>query len=266
MNDFTRWIDLEGAVNVRDLGGLATVDGGTTRFGRIYRSDNLQGLTGRDVRQLVTALKLRNVVDLRSGPEVRLEGPGPLTKVPEVNIHHHTLFAEGGVYTDVEADTIEADKVLPWTEERLEEDLAELRVTGFYYGYLRDRPDSVLAALRALALDEGAAIVHCAAGKDRTGVVCALALEVAGATREAIVADYVATGDRLEGILARLRSSTTYRADLDTRPADDHRPRSEYIERFLSVLDDRFGGPLEWLASHGWSEGDSRLLRARLRD
>jgi len=261
MNDFTRWIDLEGAVNVRDLGGLATVDGGTTHFGRIYRSDNLQGLTGRDIRQLVTALRLRNVVDLRSGPEVRLEGPGPLTKVPEVNIHHHTLFAEGGVYTD-----IEADKVLPWTEERIEEDLAELRVTGFYYGYLRDRPDSVLAALRALARDEGAAIVHCAAGKDRTGVVCALALEVAGATREAIVADYVATGDRLEGILARLRSSTTYRADLDTRPADDHRPRSEYIERFLSVLDNRFGGPLEWLASHGWREGDSRLLRARLRD
>ncbi|MEU4537986.1 tyrosine-protein phosphatase [Streptosporangium sp. NPDC023825] len=265
MNDFTRWIDLEGAANVRDLGGLDTVDGGTTRFGRIYRSDNLQGLTGRDVRQLVTDLKLRNVVDLRSGAEVRLEGPGPLTEVPEVNIHHHTLFAEGGVYTDVEADTIEGDKVLPWTE-RGEEDLAELRVTGFYYGYLRDRPDSVLAALRAMTLDEGAALVHCAAGKDRTGVLCALALEVAGATREAIVADYVATADRIEGILVRLRSSDTYRADLDTRPADDHRPRSEYMEQFLNVLDDRFGGPLEWLASHGWTEADSRTLRARLRD
>ncbi|MGJ6964660.1 tyrosine-protein phosphatase [Streptosporangium sp. G11] len=265
MNDFTRWIDLEGAVNVRDLGGLATVDGQTTRLGRIYRSDNLQGLTGRDVQLLVTELKLRNVVDLRSGPEVRLEGAGPLTEVPEVSIHHLTLFPEGGVYTDVEADTIEGDRVLPWTEQ-VEEDLAELRVTGFYYAYLRDRPDSVLAALRTMALDDGAAIVHCAAGKDRTGVVCALALEVAGATREAIVADYVATADRLEGILARLRASATYRDDLDTRPADDHRPRPEYIEQFLRVLDERFGGPLEWLASHGWTEADSRSLRARLRD
>ncbi|WP_433240973.1 tyrosine-protein phosphatase [Streptosporangium sp. CA-135522] len=265
MNDFTRWIDLEGAVNVRDLGGLATVDGGTTRFGRLYRSDNLQGLTARDIELLVGELKLRHVVDLRSGAEVSLEGPGPLTTVPEVSIHHLTLFAEGGRHTDVEADTIDADRVLPW-QERVEEDLAELKVTGFYYGYLRDRPDSVLAALRVMAHDDGAAVVHCAAGKDRTGVVCALALEVAGATREAIVADYAATGDRLEGILARLRSSPTYRDDLDSRPADDHRPRPEYIEQFLQVLDDRFGGPLPWLASHGWSDADSEALRSRLRD
>ncbi|AWS45517.1 tyrosine-protein phosphatase [Streptosporangium sp. 'caverna'] len=265
MNDLTRWIDLEGAVNVRDLGGLATVDGETTRFGRIYRSDNLQGLTERDVELLVGELKLRHVIDLRSTPEVSLEGPGPLTTVPEVSIHHLTLFAEGGRHTDVEADTIEADKVLPW-QERADEDLAELRVTGFYYGYLRERPDSILAALRTLANDDGAAIIHCAAGKDRTGVVSALTLEIAGVTREAIVADYVATGDRLEGILARLRSSSTYRDDLDTRPADEHRPRPEYIEQFLRVLDDRFGGPMAWLAAHGWTEADSQAVRSRLRD
>ncbi|GAA3067155.1 protein-tyrosine-phosphatase [Streptosporangium carneum] len=250
---------------MRDLGGLATVDGGTTRFGRVYRSDNLQGLTERDIELLVGELKLRHVVDLRSDAEVALEGPGPLTVVPEVNIHHLTLFAEGGRNTDVEADKIDADKVLPW-QELDEEVLAELRVTGFYYGYLRDRPDSILAALRAMAHDDGAAIVHCAAGKDRTGVVSALALEVAGATREAIVADYVATGDRLEGILARLRASATYRDDLDSRPADDHRPRAEYIEQFLGVLDDRFGGPLPWLASQGWTESDAQALRSRLRD
>src|SRR5688572_7189912 len=96
MNELKRWIELEGAVNVRDLGGIATVDGGTTRFGRILRSDNLQGLTSGDITRLVGELKLRHVVDLRSGAEVFLEGPGPLTSVPEVNIHHLTLFAEGG--------------------------------------------------------------------------------------------------------------------------------------------------------------------------
>ncbi|GHH64932.1 protein-tyrosine-phosphatase [Streptosporangium violaceochromogenes] len=250
---------------MRDLGGLATVDGGTTRFGRVYRSDNLQGLTERDIELLVGGLNLRHVVDLRSGAEVSLEGPGPLTAVTGVNIHHLTLFAEGGRNTDVGADRIDADRVLPW-QTRLEEELAELRVTGYYYGYLRDRPDSILAALRALAHDDGAAIVHCAAGKDRTGVVSALALEVAGATREAIVADYVATGDRLDGILARLRASPTYRDDLDSRPSDDHRPRAEYIEQFLNVLDNRFGGPLSWLASQGWTEDDLGALRSRLRD
>jgi protein tyrosine/serine phosphatase len=283
-NELQRWIVLDGAANVRDLGGLPTKDGVFTRFGRVLRADNLQGLTEDDVTRLVGDLKLRNVVDLRSDAEVRLEGPGPLTRVQEVILHHLSLFAEGGTYTDVEADTadtpdadagsgtargrdvIDAERVLPWQGERDAEEIAELRVTGFYYAYLRDRPDSVLAALRVLARDDGAAIVHCAAGKDRTGVVSALALEVAGVTREAIIADYVATGDRLEQILARLRSSDTYRADLDSKPAESHLPRAEYMAQFLGALDDRFGGPTAWLTSHGWTEADTEALRTRLRD
>ncbi|MEV5407500.1 tyrosine-protein phosphatase [Thermopolyspora sp. NPDC052614] len=268
-NELQRWIVLQGAVNVRDLGGLPTVDGQLTRFGRILRADNLQGLTGDDVKRLVGELKLRNVVDLRSYPEVELEGPGPLARVGEVTLHHHTLFAEGGRFTDVEADTgpaIDGERVLPWRGERSEEDLAELRVTGYYYAYLRDRPDSVIAALRVLARPDGAAIVHCAAGKDRTGVLSALALEVAGVTREAIIADYVATGERLEQILARLRASDTYRADLDSRPADTHMPRPEYMARFLESLDTRFGGATGWLTAHGWTEEDHRALRSRLLD
>lgn len=263
MDEMTRWIDLEGAVNVRDLGELPTRDGGLTRRGRIFRADNLQGLTPADVSLLVGELNLRHVVDLRSTAEVNLEGPGPLTRVPEVTHHHLTLFAEGGRHTDVEADSIDGDRVLPWQERDVDE---ELRVTGFYFGYLRDRPDAVVAALRAMALDDGAALVHCAAGKDRTGVLSALALEVAGATREAIVRDYVATGERLELILKRLRASDTYRDDLDSRPADDHRPRARYIEQFLKVLDDRFDGPMGWLRGHGWTDADDAALRARLRD
>ncbi|SDM54746.1 tyrosine-protein phosphatase [Nonomuraea jiangxiensis] len=263
MDELTRWIDLEGAVNARDLGGLPTSDGGRTRRGRIFRADNLQGLTSADVSLLVADLGLRHVVDLRSNAEVALEGPGPLTRVPEVRHHHLTLFAEGGRYTDVEADSIDADRVLPWAERVLDE---ELRVTGIYFGYLRDRPDSVVSALRAMASADGAALVHCAAGKDRTGVLSALALEVAGATREAIVEDYTATGQRLELILKRLRASDTYRVDLDSRPTDDHMPRAGYIEQFLSVLDDRFGGPMGWLARHGWTDADTTALRTRLRD
>ncbi|RCG30652.1 protein-tyrosine-phosphatase [Sphaerisporangium album] len=274
MNEVTRWIALDGAVNVRDLGGLPTQDGRTTQFGRVLRSDNLQGLTETDVQRLVGEIKLRDVIDLRSNAEVALEGPGPLTRVPEVGIHHLTLFAEGGRYTDVEADTgdpadgarrrrIDADRVLPW-QGRREDDPREVRVIGFYHAYLRDRPDSVLAALRVLARGDGAAIVHCAAGKDRTGVVSALALSVAGVTREAIVADYAATGDRLERVLARLRASTTYRDDLDAQPAENHLPRPEYMEYFLGVLDETYGGPLGWLERNGWTPDDATALRARL--
>ncbi|GAA1007486.1 hypothetical protein Aple_018590 [Acrocarpospora pleiomorpha] len=263
MNEHERWIVLEGAVNVRDLGGLPTTDGGTTRFGRILRSDNLQGLTPADIEFLVGTLKLRHVVDLRSNNEVRLEGPGPLTEMPEVGFHHHTLFAEGGRFTDAAADTID-DRALPWgNSPKVDE---ELQVTGYYYGYLRDRPDSVVAALRALAHDDGLAVVHCAAGKDRTGVVSALALAVGGVTREAIVADYAVTGERIGAILARLRASDTYREDLDSKSDDHHVPRAEYMERFLTTLEDRFDGPLGWLDRNGWTAADASALRARLRD
>ncbi|MCF6474543.1 tyrosine-protein phosphatase, partial [Nonomuraea sp. MG754425] len=259
MSELTRWIELEGAVNARDLGGLPTRDGGRTRRGRLFRADNLQGLTPADVELLVGGLNLRHVVDLRSTAEVSLEGPGPLTRVPEVRHHHLTLFAEGGRHTDVEAGAIDGDRVLPWAERAPDE---ELRVTGFYFGYLRDRPDAVVTALRAMALSDGAALVHCAAGKDRTGVLSALALEIAGATRAAIVEDYVVTGERLELILDRLRASATYRDDLDSRPADEHRPRARYIEQFLGVLDDRFGGPLHWLTANGWTDDDTSAMRA----
>ncbi|MFC0861550.1 tyrosine-protein phosphatase [Sphaerimonospora cavernae] len=265
MNEHERWIELNGAVNVRDLGGLPTTDGSITRSGRIFRSDNLQGLTDGDIDRLVGDLKLRNVVDLRSVAEVRLEGPGPLTRVAEVGIHHLSLFPEGGLFTDAGADTVD-ERTLPRRVGQAEDESADPRVTRFYTGYLRDRPDSILAALRVLAADDGAAVVHCAAGKDRTGVVSALALAVAGAAPEAIVADYVATGVRLEEVLARLRTSETYRADLDAHPADMHQPRAEYMTRFLARLDRRFGGPLGWLTANGWTDGDTRALRARLRD
>jgi protein-tyrosine phosphatase len=258
----SRWIELDGAVNVRDVGGLATADGGTTRTGLLLRSDNLQELTPGDVRRLVSDLGVRNVIDLRSDVEVSLEGPGPLTREPAVTIHHFSLFAEGGRYTDVEADTIDADKVLPW-QSRQDSGPENERTVGHYLGYLADRPDSVVAALRVLT--EGPSIVHCAAGKDRTGVVIAIALHVAGVTREDIVADFTATGERLEAILTRLRRSAAYAQDLDSRPADSHMPHAYTMEKFLTILDERFGGPLGWLERHGWTGRDTTTLRAALR-
>ena len=72
------WVDLEGAVNVRDLGGLPVEGGGVTAPGVLVRSDNLQGLTERDIARLVDELGVRVVVDLRTDAELELEGPGPL--------------------------------------------------------------------------------------------------------------------------------------------------------------------------------------------
>ena len=260
-----RWIELEGAVNVRDSGGLTTSDGATIRGGVLLRSDNLQDLTPGDIGRLVSSLGIRQIIDLRSQAEVDLEGPGPLTRESGVTIFHHSLFADGGRNTDVEADTdnaIDADKVLPW-QDRDEDGPESERAVGHYLGYLETRPDSVVSALRVIA--GGPSLVHCAAGKDRTGVVVALALHVAGVPRTEIVADYAATGERLEAVLGRLRANPTYAQDLDSRPADSHMPHPATMEKFFAILDERHGGPLGWLSRHGWTDDDSTALRTALR-
>lgn len=253
-----RWIELDGAANVRDLGGLPTRDGAVTQFGRALRADNLQGLTGGDVGLLVDEIGVGDVVDLRTTSEVESEGPGPLVGYDGVRIHHYSLLPEAGRRTDVEA----ADNVLPTT---LPTESGTWDLTGLYYThYLSRRPDSVLAALRALGSSEGATVIHCAAGKDRTGVICAMALSVAGVERDAIVDDYIATGERLEAVIGRLRSTATYAADLDGSSIDEHIPRAEAMQTFLGYLDGECDGPLGWLDRHGWTAADTDALRAHL--
>jgi protein tyrosine/serine phosphatase len=245
------WLALQGAANARDLGGLPVAGGGVTRPGVLLRTDNLQGLTPPDVRLLVEELSVRVVVDLRTGVEVAAEGPGPLTREPAVDIRHRSLYPEAGHTTDLD--------VLPWNTFDREGARDESPAVNAYLNYLRNRPDSVVAALRDVAYADGAAIVHCAAGKDRTGVVCALALEVAGVPREAIIADYVATDERIHGIVARLAASPTYAGDIHVEQTDRHRPRAETMQRVLELVDGR-----RWLAGHGFSEADAAALRARL--
>jgi protein-tyrosine phosphatase len=267
--DEARWVPLDGAVNVRDLGGVPTADGRVTATGRVLRADNLQGLTPADVRRLVDDLRLRTVVDLRTGVEVGKEGPGPLVGEPLVVHRNLSLFPEGGRMTDVDADAL-----LPWQREgdrAGDDECPDNPAVSYYLNYLRDRPDSVVAALRAMTAPDGpggsgSAIVHCAAGKDRTGVVVALALSAVGVPRDAVVEDYLATGDRLAAVLERLRSSPTYAPDLDRLPDDAHRPRAVTLERFLAVLDARSGGPLGWLTSAGFGPDEVSALRDRLVD
>jgi protein-tyrosine phosphatase len=248
-----RWLALEGAVNARDIGGLPLARGGATREGVLVRTDNLQGLTVRDVAAL-EGLGLRLVVDLRTTAELKLEGPGPL--VGRVEIRHRSLHPERGDRTDAASETI-----VPYR--RSDGDPKETPMVRAYLGYLHDRPDSIVAALLDVAHAEGAAIVHCAAGKDRTGVVVALALEAVGVERQAVVADYVATGERISAVLERLRSTPTYADDLDD--ADDvHVPRPETLERVLALLDERHGGPRGWLGEHGFGPGQVAALAARL--
>jgi protein-tyrosine phosphatase len=253
-----RWIELDGAVNVRDLGGLPTLDGGRIGRQRLLRADNLQGLSPADVSRLVDEVGLSTVVDLRSTTEVDSEGPGPLTAVPAVTHVHHSVLPEAGAATDVTADALAARR------DRIRNRIPGEVMGSVYLGYLEDRPESVVGALRAVTAAPRAAVVHCAAGKDRTGVVVALALSAAGVERDAVVDDYTATAERIEAVLARLRASPTYAGDVDRVPLAAHTPRPRSMAVFLDELDRHHGGPVGWLARHGFGAKEVGRLRAKL--
>lgn len=269
-----RWVRLDGMTNMRDLGGLPTADGGRTVPGRVLRSDNLQTLSADDVRTLVDGLGLREVIDLRTSAEILLEGRGPLRELEFVTHRHFGLIPERGHYTDVFA--VEEDDPLGelpsgWMESILPRqaaahDQAEPPAVRSYLGYLGDRGDNVVGALRALTRAPGAAVVHCAAGKDRTGVVVALALSVAGVPHEEIVADYAMTADIIDALVAKLAASPTYAEDMEQRDIASHTPRAETMDRVLTLLDERFGGATGWLDAHGFDAAERAALRARLRN
>jgi len=100
------WIELDGAVNVRDLGDMPTEDGQKTARGSLLRADNLQDLSAADVRKLVQDIGVTTVVDLRSSNELAAEGPAPLDAVAGVRHAHHPVLPEVGSATDVIVDAL----------------------------------------------------------------------------------------------------------------------------------------------------------------
>jgi protein-tyrosine phosphatase len=255
------WLDLEGAVNARDVGGLPTVDGRTTRPGVLLRADNLQGLT---------------VVDLRSTGEVHLEGPTRLAG----RVAHHQLSLIPEWDGEPDADEVErAVDVL--AEEEPEVDVAAALpalsdfaprerkkatdLVAHYVGYVDQAGRNLARALKVLAdPDAGTTLVHCAAGKDRTGVVVALALSLAGVQRDAVVEDYLRSADRAEAILARLKATSTYGPSLADVPVEDITPHRASMEGFLDHVDTAYGGPHGLAMALGVTEEEVARLGVRL--
>lgn len=265
----SQWLQLEGVVNMRDLGGLPTDDGGSIRPGRLIRSDNLQELSVAAARTLVEDMGVTDVVDLRTHAEVAEEGDGPLRASPKVTFHHLTLYPEGAGLPPADPDGLPgaASTETAHPDRSIKaEDGHDDYWSDEYLGYLTARPDSVLAALRAIARSQGAVLVHCAAGKDRTGTVVGLALKVAGVTEDAIVADFAASAGKVPEILARLRGRPAYRENLRGKTAESQTPRSDTMRGLLGTLRSHHGGVGGWLALNGWTPEDTDRLRRKLRD
>ena len=181
--DPRRLVELEAVHNFRDLGGYPARDGSVTRWHQLYRADGLYRLTAADI-ETVRALGLRTVVDLRSNAEIDKWGTFPRQAI-KVNFTHHPVIDQTWEL-DSQADRTDHE-FLVWAYQQM------LQV-----GWQR-----FATAIEELA-QPGAlpAVFHCAAGKDRTGLLAAMVLESLGVPRTVVLADYELT---VEGIV-RMRS------------------------------------------------------------
>jgi len=243
MDTEARLVPLEGSFNFRDLGGYPGRDGRSIRWGRLYRADALHELTAEDVDRL-RDLGLRTVIDLRTERELARSGRGPL-EPEDVAFHHLAVVQEGlrdGGTPDGAAEGESVAAPAPAGD-----DLADR-----YLWYLDVGQASLVQALSLLGGEEHYPLVfHCAAGKDRTGVLAALVLEILGVGREVIVADYVVTGERLRFIMERWLADPEFAERMAKVPASRFGVEALTMEGFLDQLQARYGGARSWALEAG---------------
>jgi len=232
-----RLVPLTGAVNFRDLGGYLSGDGRITRWGMLFRSDTLHQLTGSDV-VLIESLGVTTVIDLRTDHELERTGRGPLSH-RSIDYHHLSVIREGA------GEAMGAPAPVG--------DVLSER----YLWYLDTGRQALVDALVVLARRENLpAVFHCAAGKDRTGVLAALVLDILGVEPGIIVADYVLTAERMPLILERYRTDPAFAERMASVPASRFSVEADTMEQFLTRLHSRFGGARRWATDAGVASED----------
>jgi protein-tyrosine phosphatase len=226
----THWIELAGAHNVRDVAGL-TAGEHRVRPGVLLRSDHLDSVTDDDLGILRDQLGLRAVIDLRTAEEA----PAPAGWIATMGVArlHLPLIdlsgttRPGGLRDQFATDPAQAYRTM------LEEAAPGItRILGFL---LED--------------DHVPAMIHCAAGKDRTGITIAVLLAAAGVDEPGIIADYVATGERLTRIRRALAQREFYKHLADAPPESTLAPKA--IEGVLEALRGYDDGAAGFLIAQG---------------
>jgi protein-tyrosine phosphatase len=238
-----RCVELEGCHNFRDIGGYPTESGARVRTGLVYRSDALHHLTVADVARLREELCIEEIIDLRSTAELTTDGRGALASA-DLGFHHVPLF--DGRLTRPES----------WSAV---ETLAER------YALLADFAKGPIARVIQVVADAtGPVVYHCAAGKDRTGVISGVLLGLLGVPDEVVVADYVATQEHLDAIIERLMSTEGYQKMLAALPPDTLHAEAETMARFLASIRERYGSMRGYAASAGLDASTLARLADRL--
>ncbi len=231
---FERSLEVEGSFNFRDLGHYSARDGFTTRPGVLYRSAAIHDL------RAVGALGVRTIVDLRGASDVERDA-GPLGAVRE-------QLGVRRVMTPLIPPRVGEISGHEYLNERCGPGISAAR----YSGYIEIGFKSVRNVFQLFAsADTFPAVVHCTAGKDRTGVIIALVLDLLGVSHETIVADYELSNAAVPDLVAHFGGDA---ADLGALSESDMMgfgaPR-EAMQGFLAQLHRDHGSARAWLSSIG---------------
>ncbi|MYI14662.1 MAG: tyrosine-protein phosphatase, partial [Acidimicrobiaceae bacterium] len=252
-----RRVELDGPSNFRDLGGLPVVGGGSIRTGLVFRADRLCTLTDADLRRLEAA-NIRHVFDLRSEAEAsefpdRLPAGASYVRLPMTS---DETFRTRTIY-----DRIVDGEIKSYGEPEM--------VAG-YVRIMKNFGPSFVRIARQVGMGDPV-VIHCTAGKDRTGVASMLLLDLAGVAAEHVAADYALSSQRrpsLDRDHTEARSLRPMLQDLGLNPAEFAplwEARPAVILATLQELHDQWGGAAGYLSAAGASDADIDTVRARLR-
>ena len=243
-----RTLAWDGCVNVRDLGGLPTDDGGETRFRAVVRADSVRQLSDVGWKALVE-YGVGCVIDLRLHSELAVDPPRELP----VDVVHVP------VVPDLDApDWQEIDEI-----RRRGDDVTATR--DVYLELLERYNARFGEAVRAIAAaPPGPVLVHCLGGKDRTGLVVALVLRLAAVRPDAIAGDYALSGDCLAATNAAWIAEAGSEEERELRRRICATP-AESMHDVVRELDRRHGSAASYLRAAGVPDEELVRVRARLR-
>ena len=249
MEPHPRELAWEGCLNVRDLGGHSTADGGETRYGAIVRADSVRQLTDAG-RQAAVHYGIKTIVDLRTDDELQADPPADLP----VEVVHVSMFGDESpaLWKEVEAAARRAPDAIAATSEA-------------YLVFLEHSRPTVAAAMGAVArAPAGGVVVHCLGGKDRTGLLTAFLLHLAGVDTEQIASDYALSEERLRPRHEAWLAHAATEAERE-RIRQSARTPAASIAAVFAELERRYGSVAEYLRAGGLGDDDIERARSRVR-
>jgi protein-tyrosine phosphatase len=254
-----RALGLEGAPNFRDIGGYATANGSHVRWGEVYRSNDLSKLTTADADR-VAALDLASVIDLRTEDERR--------HAPSIWLHAPTdIYSSPKTTLAPVMHAILTDAATP--------EGARAGMTKFYTQMPAEYRDEYAVMFHRIAAGKLPILVHCTAGKDRTGVAMAVLLTALGVPRQTVIEDYALTEKLVPPPAAAAQhpapvgGAAAPLSPLAQLPVESRealwRSDPEYISAALDSIDREYGSVEGYVERElGVSKAEVRALRARL--